>query len=81
MAHYHMKCCLDRLFAVRNINHGTISWWPTQCPSYTTWYKELYAASKDFDEDDHTASTTRPKANEAADLVLWRRLDCSMVAA
>jgi len=53
MAHYYMKCCLDRLLAVRNIDHGTISWWPTQCPSYKTWYKELYAASNDFDEDDH----------------------------
>ena len=53
MAHYYMKCCLDQLFATGNINHGTISWWPTQCPAYTTWYKELYAESKAFDENDH----------------------------
>ena len=24
-----------------------------QCPSYATWYEELHAVSKDFDEDDH----------------------------
>ena len=40
--HYYLKCCLDRLFAVRNIDHGTISWWPTKCPSYVYWYDILY---------------------------------------
>lgn len=40
--HYYMKCALDRLFAVRKIDHGTISWWPTQCPSYIRWYDILY---------------------------------------
>ncbi len=53
MGHYYMKCCLDRLFAVKDINPGTVSWWPTQCPSYVTWYKNLYRGSKDFDEEDH----------------------------
>ena len=50
MGHYYMKCCLDRLFAVRGINHGTISWWPTQCPAYTTWHKELCAKSEDTED-------------------------------
>jgi len=36
--HYYLKCCLDRLFAVRKIDHGTIGWWPTDCPSYIAWY-------------------------------------------
>ena len=40
--HYYMKCCLDRLFSVRQICHGTISWWPTNCPSYKKWYGVLY---------------------------------------
>ena len=40
--HYYMKCCLDRLIAVREIDHGTISWWPTECPSYRKWYEILY---------------------------------------
>ena len=39
--HYYMKCCLDRLLAVRQICHGTISWWPTECPSYRKWYRIL----------------------------------------
>ena len=39
---YYMKCCLDRLFSVRQICHGTISWWPTKCPSYKKWYGILY---------------------------------------
>lgn len=40
--HYYLKCCLDRLFAVRKIDHGTISWWPVECPSYVYWYGILY---------------------------------------
>ena len=40
--HYYMKCCLDRLFSVRQMCHGTISWWPTECPSYKKWYGILY---------------------------------------
>ena len=40
--HYYLKCCLDRLFAVRCIDHGTLSWWPTECPSYVHWYGILY---------------------------------------
>ena len=40
--HYYLKCSLDRLFAVRNIDPGTIGWWPTDCPSYVKWYKILY---------------------------------------
>jgi hypothetical protein len=50
--HYYMKCCLDRLFAVRQVDHGTISWWPTECPSYTIWYKTLYANKKAFSEEE-----------------------------
>ena len=50
--HYYMKCCLDRLFAVRQIDHGTISWWPTKCPSYTKWYEALYAIEKSFNEEE-----------------------------
>ena len=49
--HYYMKCCLDRLFAVRKVDHGSISWWPTECPSYRTWYKDLYVNSKGFNEE------------------------------
>ena len=41
-SHYYMKCCLDRLMAVRKIDYGTISWWPTECPSYIKWYRILY---------------------------------------
>ena len=48
--HYYMKCCLDRLFSVRRICHGTISWWPTECPSYKKWYKILYPKQQ-LDED------------------------------
>ena len=48
--HYVMKCCLDRLFAVKPICHGTISWWPTECPSYKDWYKILYPKQQ-LDED------------------------------
>ena len=40
--HYYVKCTLDRLLAVRDIDHGTISWWPTDCPAYTHWYDTLY---------------------------------------
>ena len=40
--HYYLKCTLDRLFAVRDIDHGSISWWPTDCPSYVHWYGALY---------------------------------------
>ena len=39
---YYLKCTLDRWFAVRTIDHGTISWWPLACPAYQTWYKRLY---------------------------------------
>ena len=39
---YYPKCTLDRLFAVRNIDHGTISWWPPTCPAYERWFKRLY---------------------------------------
>ena len=41
-SHYYLKCCLDRLFAVKRIDHGTISWWPVTCPAYDEWYKLLY---------------------------------------
>ena len=37
-----LKCTLDRWFAVRTIDHGTISWWPLACPAYRNWYKRLY---------------------------------------
>ena len=40
--HYYLKCTLDRAFAVRTFNTGTISWWPTECPAYVSWYKLLY---------------------------------------
>ena len=40
--HYYLKCSLDRAFAVRTFSPATISWWPTQCPSYVNWYKLLY---------------------------------------
>jgi len=46
--HYYMKCCLDRLFAVRRIDHGTISWWPTECPSYVKWYSLLFPNRQSF---------------------------------
>ena len=39
---YYLKCTLDRLLAVKKVDHGTISWWPTMCPSYQTWFKRLY---------------------------------------
>ena len=39
---YYMKCCLDRLFSVRQICHGTISWWPIERLSYKKWYRILY---------------------------------------
>ena len=39
---YYLKCTLDRWFAIRTINHGTISWWPVACPAYKSWYKRLY---------------------------------------
>ena len=53
--HYYLKCCLDRLLAVRDIDHGTISWWPTECPSYRYWYDILYpnrCSRARFDEDE-----------------------------
>ena len=40
--HYYLKCTLDRAFAVKTFNTGTISWWPTECPAYVSWYKLLY---------------------------------------
>ena len=40
--HYYLKCTLGRLFAVRDIGHGTISWWPTDCAAYVHWYDVLY---------------------------------------
>ena len=40
--HYYLKCTLDRAFAVRTFSPGTISWWPTECPAYLSWYKLLY---------------------------------------
>ena len=43
---YYLKCSLDRLFAVRNIDHGTISWWPAECPAYQKWYERLYPTKK-----------------------------------
>jgi hypothetical protein len=42
--HYYLKFSLDRVFAVRKLDPGTISWWPTECPAYLTWYKLLYPA-------------------------------------
>ena len=40
---YHcLKCSLDYVPAVRTIDPGTISWWPTECPAYLDWYKLLY---------------------------------------
>ena len=45
-SHYYLKCCLDRLFAVKRIDHGTISWWPVACPAYNSWYKLLYPHQK-----------------------------------
>ena len=55
LEHYYLKCCLDRLLAVRDIDPGTISWWPTECPSYVYWYKVLYpnrCSRAHFNEDD-----------------------------
>ena len=40
--HYYLKCSLDRAFAVRTFSPATISWWPTECPSYLHWYELLY---------------------------------------
>ena len=48
--HYYMKCCLDRLFSVRQMCHGTISWWPTECPAYKKWYRILYPHQR-LDDD------------------------------
>ena len=42
VGHYRMKCCIDRLLSVKQICNGTISWWPTECPSYEQWYTILY---------------------------------------
>ena len=39
---YYLKCTLDRLLAVRRVDHGTISWWPTMCPAYQSWFERLY---------------------------------------
>ena len=53
--HYYMKCTLDRVFAVRDIDYGTISWWPTNCPAYVYWYKLLYpnrCSRARFNEDE-----------------------------
>ena len=53
--HYYLKCTLGRLFAVRDIDHGSISWWPTDCPSYVKWYGALYpnrCSRARFDEDE-----------------------------
>ena len=50
--HYYMKCCLDRLFAVKHINTGIVSWWPTLCPSYRNWYKKLHANGNNFNEEE-----------------------------
>ena len=53
--HYYLKCCLDRLISVHCVDHGTISWWPTECPSYVYWYDILYPNGcyrAPFDEDD-----------------------------
>ena len=43
---YYVKFTLGRLLAVRKIDHGTISWWPTMCPAYQDWYKRLYPGKK-----------------------------------
>ena len=40
--HYHLKCTLDRAFAVRKFSYATISWWPTECPAYDLWFQLLY---------------------------------------
>ena len=40
--HYYLECTLDRFFAVRDIDHGSISWWPTDCKAYAHWYGVLY---------------------------------------
>ena len=50
--HYYMKCCLDRLFAVKRIDHGTISWWPTECPSYVKWYRLLFPNVQSFTQEE-----------------------------
>ena len=39
---YYLKCTLDRLLAVRKIDHGTTSWCPAMCPAYQERYKILY---------------------------------------
>ena len=51
MNHYYMCCCLDRLFPIRKMSNGTISWWPTDCPSYAAWYKTIYKNPNNFDEE------------------------------
>ena len=48
---YYLKCTLDRLFAIRKIDHGTISWWPTLCPAYQEWYKQLYPGKNLSDKE------------------------------
>lgn len=41
---YMLKCALDRLFAVRNIDPGTVSSWPLECNSYLKTYQTLWTA-------------------------------------
>ena len=50
--HYYMKCCLDRLFVVKTVDPAFISWWPTECPSYQVWYKDLCATKKTLTEEE-----------------------------
>ena len=55
LGHYYMKSCLDRLFSVRSIHQGSISWWPTDCPSYLCRHELLYpkvSTRARFSEDD-----------------------------
>ncbi len=40
--HYYWNCTLVRLFAVRDIGHGSISWWPIDCKAYVQGYGVLY---------------------------------------
>ena len=51
-AHYMHKCALDRVFSVRRIDPGTVSWWPTRCPSYIDAYKKLWP-NRTLREDEH----------------------------
>ena len=51
MADYMHKCVLDRVFAVRDIDPGMISWWPLNCPAYVNGLGKIFGDSLSSEED------------------------------